>query len=211
MGELTWLRATVLAVAVGFLGFSIALFLERDRPADPASVDVGFYQDMIFHHEQALEMSLLETAHGAKHTVRDFAGEVLTHQSWEIGVMERSLAEWGTSSQDRPDEAMGWMDMPVPVEEMPGLLSPDEMDELGRAEGEEADALFLEMMAEHHLGGIHMAEYAARNAESDDVRELAARMARTQAKEINMFAITADRLGLPVDIELVPVPDLGES
>jgi uncharacterized protein (DUF305 family) len=90
---------------------------------------------------------------------------------------------------------------------MPGMISDDRLDELEESEGREADALFLELMAEHHRGGLHMAEYAAEHADDGDVRDLAARMWRDQAIEINEYAAAAERLGLPADIERVDVPE----
>lgn len=209
MSEVTWPRAVVLALAVAFLGFSLALFLERDRPPSSSSVDVGFYQDMVYHHDQAVQMAIiLLDLDGVDSTVRHYAREVLTDQSFEIGVMTSSLDEWGFSADDRPDEAMEWMAMPVPVDEMAGLMTEEQMDDLENASGEEANALFLEMMSEHHLGGIHMAEHAAEHAESDHVRETARRMAHNQAREVNMYALLAERLELPLEIDLVPVPSL---
>jgi uncharacterized protein (DUF305 family) len=50
--------------------------------------------------------------------------------------------------------------MPVPSTEMPGLLTKEQMDEISEARGADLDALFLDRMAEHHRGGIHMAEAA---------------------------------------------------
>lgn len=95
---------------------------------------------------------------------------------------------------------MGWMDAPVPVDEMPGLATEAQMDALKAAEGAEADALFLDLMAEHHRGGAHMAAFAAEQADDPGVRALAARMARNQAIEIAEFAQTAKRRGFAIEI-----------
>jgi uncharacterized protein (DUF305 family) len=204
---LSWSRVAVLGAALAFLGFAVGTFLNRDQPPAESSVDVGFYQDMLTHHEQALELSSLALSNATDPTVRGFASEVLIFQSREIGMMETKLQEWGYSRANRPDTAMAWMGMdPVPVDQMPGLLSDDQVDQLRQARGAEADALFLELMAEHHAGGLHMAEYAANQADDHDVLELAERMAYNQAVEINEYAQTAQRLGLPIEIDRVPVP-----
>jgi uncharacterized protein (DUF305 family) len=203
---LSWPRVAVLAVAVAFLGFAAGLFVSRDRPPGEDSVDVGFYQDMISHHEQGLEMATLALVNAEDATVRSFADEVHVFQSYEIGVMDITLHEWGYSRADRSETAMAWMGMPHPVAEMPGMATQAQLDELSEARGADADALFLELMADHHLGGLHMADYAAANASDHDVRALAERIAYNQAVEINEYAQTAERLGLPVEIERVPVP-----
>jgi hypothetical protein len=44
------------------------------------------------------------------------------------------------------------------------------------------------------------------NAGDSDVRELAARIARNQAKEINEYRIIAERLGYDIEIERATVP-----
>jgi uncharacterized protein (DUF305 family) len=89
---------------------------------------------------------------------------------------------------------------------MPGLLTEEQLDEIGEARGSELDRLFLEHMAEHHRGGLHMAQEGARLAEDDDVAELAARIERNQAAEINEYRQVADELGLDLDIAPATVP-----
>jgi uncharacterized protein (DUF305 family) len=204
---LSWPRVAVLGAALLFFGFAVATFVGRDRPPAADSVDVGFYQDMISHHDQALRMASLELTNGSDPVVRGFAQEVLTFQSYELGVMERTLAEWGYSRADRSDTAMGWMGMPTPVDRMPGMATEDQIDRLADSHGRDADALFLELMADHHAGGLHMSETAGSEARFDHVRELADRMTRNQSIEINEYAETAQREGLPVEIQQVPVPD----
>jgi uncharacterized protein (DUF305 family) len=205
----SWSQAIVLGLALAFLGFAVAMFLGRDRSPGAGSVDVGFYQDMATHHEQALDMALMELADGSEPTARSFASEVLLFQSRELGVMEQTLFDWGYSRDDRAPEAMTWMDGmdPVPPEQMPGMIDDQRLTELDAAEGRAADALFLELMAEHHRGGLHMAEYAAEHAEDEAVRDMAARLWRGQAMEINEYAMAAERLGLPAEIERVDVPE----
>ena len=203
----------VLGLALAFLGFAMGVFVSRDRPPGPDSADVGFLQDMLTHHDQALGVATLTVAHGEDPIVRSMAREVIAIQSFEIGLMTQKLADWGHTRDERSDQAMAWMGMPVPVEHMPGLLSDEQLAAVEEARGRELDALFLELMAEHHRGGLHMAEGGARLAEDDEVRELAARMRRNQAAEINEYRLRAEELGLDVDIPPPPAPpaDLSES
>ncbi|HEY8523649.1 MAG TPA: DUF305 domain-containing protein [Acidimicrobiales bacterium] len=197
---LSWGRALALAAALAFLGFAVGVLVSDDDPPGEGSVDVGFYRDMILHHEQALSMASLELAHGENQTVRGYAREVLTFQSFEIGVMRQTLEGWGHAPSSPSDEVMAWMDMPTPADDMPGLASDAEMDELADARGRASDELFLELMARHHRGGLHMAEYAAEHADDEGVRELAARMARNQTQEISEYRITARDLGFDIEI-----------
>ena len=205
-GGLTWPRVAAIAAALAFLGFAVGVFAGRDRPPAADSAEVGFLQDMITHHDQALGVATLTIAHGEDPTVRSYAREVIAFQSYEIGLMTQMLRDWGHSRDDRSDEAMAWMDMPVPVEAMPGLLSDGQLAAVGAARGTDIDRLFLELMAEHHRGGLHMAEAAPGLVDDDEVAALAARMERNQAGEIDEYRATAEALGFDLDIAPAGVP-----
>jgi len=195
-----WVLSVIAMLYVaGTIGYVIGA---RDigRPASD-SVDVQFLQDMVSHHEQAIELSNVVLVNGVDAGVKSFAREILTFQAYEIGIMEGKLAEWGRSPQDRGETAMAWMDLPVPVDQMPGMASEDEMRLLGQAEGAGVDALFVPLMQDHHRGGVHMADYAAEAASDPAVRALAARMARNQRIEIGELDAARQRAGLD------PTPD----
>jgi uncharacterized protein (DUF305 family) len=203
----SWAQAIVLAAAVGFLGFALGMFIwNRDQSPGSDSVDVGFLQDMISHHEQALQMATLELANGSDPTTLAFAREVLQFQSMEIGSMDRLLSDYDASKGSPGRDAMAWMGMATPVDQMPGMATEEQMDALRDARGSASDALFLELMAEHHRGGIHMAEYAGDHASTEKVRALAEAYAYNQAIEINEYASLAKRLGLPITITEIEVP-----
>jgi uncharacterized protein (DUF305 family) len=210
--RLGWAKQAILASALVFLGIAIGIVAARDRPPGEGSVDVGFLQDMLTHHDQALGVATLVVANGEDPTVRSYVREILVFQGYEVGVMTQMLDDWGYSRGDRSDQAMAWMDMPVPVEQMPGLLTDEQLDQLQEANGAELDALFLDLMAEHHRGGLHMAEYAFGNAGDEDVSDLAARIARNQASEINEYRALAERNGYDIDIDPASVPaDIAEA
>jgi uncharacterized protein (DUF305 family) len=203
---LSWFQVGVLAVALVFLGFAVGFVVTRDRPPAADSAEVGFLQDMLTHHDQALGVARLTVAYGEDPTVRSYAADVLTFQSYEIGVMTQMLAEWGYTRDDRSDEAMAWMDMGVPVSAMPGLLTEEELTQFEEARGRELDALFLDKMAEHHRGGLHMAQEAATRVSDERVAALARRMERNQAGEINEYRMTAEAGGYGLDIPPATVP-----
>ena len=166
-GGLTWGKVAILGLALAFLGFAVGVFATRDDPPAADSVDVGFLQDMSTHHDQGIGVARLAAAYGEDPTVRSYAREIIAAQSYELGLMSQMLADWGYSRDERSDEAMGWMGMPVPVDQMPGLLTEEQLDQVEAARGAELDALFLDLMAEHHRGGLHMAAEAARNADDE--------------------------------------------
>lgn len=195
-------QTLALAVVFAFLGGAVVFFVgERsDRAPADTSVDVGFLQDMIHHHQQAVVLSLGQIDAGSSGGAGIFAREIVYFQSYEIGLMDRQLREWGFSIDQRPERAMAWMGMDVDPDAMPGMASADELEALRDADDpEEADALFFALMRDHHLGGIAMAEHAAREASDPFVRDLAARMARNQRSEIAEMDGVRDRDGLPAD------------
>lgn len=191
-----------MVVALMFLAGAVGYFMgTRDDGGRPGvgSVDVGFLQDMISHHEQAIQMANVEIVDGAEPGVQVFAREIVLFQSYEIGLMERQLGQWGYRRENRPERAMAWMDMSVAVEDMPGLATEKETDALSDLTGRDTDALFLKLIQDHHAGGVHMAEYAAKHASNPFVRDIAARMARNQRIEIGELEAARKRTGLRDD------------
>ena len=176
-----WLAAILLVgLIAGLVGHSIG------EPSHPAadSVDVGFLQDMYHHHDQAVEMSLIMAADASNKIVRGEAQEIVIQQRFEQGAMAAWLGEWGHDLGDLDRTAMTWMKTPTPIDQMDGMQSPQQMAALRAATGTEEDILFLQMMNDHHRGGIHMADYAAARAADPRVRNQAKIMARNQSMEI---------------------------
>lgn len=105
-------------------------------------------------------------------------------QQLEAGLMVQMLRTWGHREANESDTGMAWMDMPVPLDRMPGLATPADLDALRAASGVEADTLWINLMIAHHEGGVHMADHAAEHGGTEDVRELAAAMAAGQRGEV---------------------------
>lgn len=190
----------VLAVAVAFLAGSLGYAVgsrtgEADVPTAD-SADVGFLWDMIAHHEQAIELAQIELFDGETRDVLRFAEEILRFQSYEIGLMDQMLEAWGHAREEAPATAMAWMGHPTPVAEMPGMATADEVERLRAAQGRDTDAAFLALLADHHAGGVAMAEAAAAEAADEEVRALASRIARAQRFEIKELVAAAVRAGL---------------
>jgi uncharacterized protein (DUF305 family) len=194
-----WTRvvpAVVAVVALCALAGIVGYVLGSGRPPDRGSTDVGFLLDMAVHHEQGVAMANLELINGETEGVQVFAREIVRDQSWDLGLMQFQLGDWGYQREQAGPRAMQWMDMDVALAEMPGMASEDELELLRNARGRDADAVFLSLMIEHHRGGVHMASYAADHAGDDDVRRLAARIARNQTKEIEELEDAGARYGL---------------
>uniref|UniRef100_A0AAU2JQ28 DUF305 domain-containing protein n=1 Tax=Streptomyces sp. NBC_00049 TaxID=2903617 RepID=A0AAU2JQ28_9ACTN len=71
---------------------------------------------------------------------------------------------------------------------MPGMAGKEELAQLGAAQGRDAEVLYLQLMTEHHVGGVEMAEGCARQCETPVERELAQGMVDAQRSEITLMA-----------------------
>jgi len=123
-------------------------------PASPA--DVQFMQGMIMHHAQAVEMTALIESHTENKDVRSLGARISRSQADEIKFMKRWLAARGQPiSEAMPD--MPQMNMShEPMALMPGMLTPEQMEALRKAIGQEFDHLFLTGMIQHHGGALTM-------------------------------------------------------
>ena len=181
---------TLVALVLVVTGFMLGTFVPRgDDPAVHNDVDIGFLQDMRIHHEQAVTMavvyrSLAATGTDLNDALQTLALEIQNHQSAETGRMVQLLRLFGAAETNESDRVMGWMGHAMAMDEMPGLASDAELDSLYRARGTEADRIFAELMIAHHEGGVHMAEFAAKNARNPEVRALAESMVKAQTGEV---------------------------
>lgn len=185
----------VAVIALCTLTGAIGFVVGSGRPPGRGSVDVGFLLDMAVHHEQGAAMANLELINGESEDVKVFAREILRDQSYEIGLMQFQLGDWGYTREEAGPDAMGWMGMSVPLAQMPGMATEQQLDLLRAARGRDADALFLQLMIPHHEGAIHMASYAVEHAKDADVEQLAGRIQHNQRLEIQELRYTQERLG----------------
>lgn len=182
------LNFIALGLAMLILGGGIGYYV-GDSTARPAhsAVDEGFLQDMRYHHDQAVDMAFhfLTKTEDPHPRLLLFAQEILMSQQIETGRMIQLLRSFRASEVNDTGFAMGWMGHSMPIDEMDGLATQQQLDDFARATGDEASRIFAELMIEHHLGGIHMAQYAVDHAANKDVRKMAQSMIKGQQLEID--------------------------
>ncbi|WP_327283147.1 DUF305 domain-containing protein [Streptomyces sp. NBC_01205] len=71
---------------------------------------------------------------------------------------------------------------------MPGMATKEELSQLGAAEGRDADVLYLQLMTDHHKGGVAMARGCAAQCETPVERALAQGMVEAQQSELTLMA-----------------------
>lgn len=161
------------------------------------SAEAGFARDMQTHHRQAVDMSMMLRDRTDDDELRLLALDIATAQGQQAGQMFAWLNAWGVPQTSTQPE-MAWMALPTldgdhdehseghtPGEPMPGLATPEQMQALELADGIEAERLWLELMIEHHKGGVEMAEAVLARTENELVTPLARGVVMLQQKEID--------------------------
>jgi uncharacterized protein (DUF305 family) len=140
--------------------------------------DVGFAQQMIPHHQQAVEMSdMLLAKPGIDPRVADLANQIKAEQGPEIQLMQGWLDQWKVP----PMPAMSGHDM----HGMSGMMSDQDMAALTAAQGSDASKLFLSQMISHHQGAITMAQKEIETGQYPPATQLARSIVETQQREID--------------------------
>jgi uncharacterized protein (DUF305 family) len=122
-----------------------------DTSYSPA--DALFMQDMIPHHQQAVEMAGLVADRTNRPELIDVAGRINASQSDEIAFMQRWLRERGERVPD-PDHSHAMHTS----HQMAGMATPEQMKELAASKGTDFDRMFLKLMIVHHEGAVKMVE-----------------------------------------------------
>lgn len=167
-----------------------------EAPAED-SAEAGFARDMMVHHAQAVQMAEIVRDKTESEEMRTLAADIALTQQAQIGQMQGWLAVWGLPATGS-EPAMTWMGHPTEGR-MPGMASPEELNELQQASPEEADTLFLQLMIPHHEAALPMAEAALEETDRPEVERLAGAIAASQQGEIEMMKGLLNQRGVPVE------------
>jgi uncharacterized protein (DUF305 family) len=110
--------------------------------------DVGFMQNMIPHHQQALEMSLLAESRTNSPDILEAAGRIKASQDDEIAFMSQWLALRGEASTVVETHAHA----------MRGMATAEQLASLAASASTDFDRQFLTLMIAHHEGALDMVE-----------------------------------------------------
>jgi uncharacterized protein (DUF305 family) len=159
--------------------------------------DAKLATDMIPHHRQALDMSSLAPERAQNAKVKAIAERIHAEQEPEIELLETWLRDRGYGVPATPGaDAHGHDDSAHAG--MPGMATPEEMDALAAASGEEFDRMFLELMIRHHQGALDMIGVWAGKGIEIRMDEIASEINVTQVGEIRrMEDIIAELDGKP--------------
>ena len=186
-------------VAAGAITYAVA---EDGGSADTpsaGSADAGFARDMAVHHQQAVEMSYIVRDHTKDVEVRRLAYDIAQTQANQRGMLLGWLDLWELPKVSA-DPPMTWMDMgdmPSAGEGslMPGMATDSEMKKLGTLNGKQAEIFYLQLMTDHHKGGIHMAQGCVDKCTVGVEKRLAQGMVDAQRSEIQLMTDMLEERG----------------
>lgn len=169
-------------------------------PAEPGGTfndaDVKFAQQMIPHHQQAIEMAKLADGRAADPEIEKLAAAIEKAQDPEIDTMKGWLTSWG---KPLPSDSSSMGDMPgmdhgTDGSGMPGMMSDKDMSDLSAAKGKDFDKKFAQLMIGHHQGAVTMAEEERKKGDNADAKKLAGAVVTAQTAEIEQMNKIIDRL-----------------
>src|ERR1041385_8191454 len=104
-----------------------------------SQADVEFMQGMIMHHAQAVEMTALIPSHTENKDLRSLGARISSSQSDEIKFMKRWLVSRGQPISEAMHDMHHMKMSHESMALMPGMLTPEQMEALRQAKGEEFD------------------------------------------------------------------------
>ncbi|PCG84977.1 DUF305 domain-containing protein [Streptomyces sp. WZ.A104] len=207
-----WAAGAAVALALLFAGAATVASARGDGepgapgvPSSPAadSADAGFARDMAVHHQQAVEMSFIVRDRTDDEDVRRLAYDIANTQANQRGMLLGWLDLWELPKVAPGDgRPMAWMgdgggdghahgghgpDGGDDGVLMPGMVRRSELERLGRLDGERAEVLFLQLMTDHHKGGVAMAEACVSRCSVPAERRLARGMVEGQQSELGLM------------------------
>ncbi len=191
-GLIAGAAATAL-VAAGAITFAVAGDDGSSAGTVPSadSADAGFARDMAVHHQQAVEMSYVVRDRTDDEEVRRLAYDIAQTQANQRGMLLGWLDLWELPKVSS-DPPMTWMGMGDAASGkdgalMPGMATDAEMKRLGSLNGKAAEVFYLQLMTDHHKGGVHMAQGCVSACEVGAEKRLARGMVEAQESEIALM------------------------
>ncbi|MFI2199661.1 DUF305 domain-containing protein [Streptomyces sp. NPDC020192] len=192
-----WIAGAAAAVLVAAGAATYAVAEGSGGPSElkvpgAESADAGFARDMAVHHQQAVEMSYIVRDRTTNADVRRLAYDIAQTQANQRGMLLGWLDLWELPkvSAKPPMAWMGMGDMPERGDGslMPGMATNTELKKLQSLSGKQAETFYLQLMTDHHKGGIHMAEGCVATCTVGVEQRLAQGMVDAQQSELQVMA-----------------------
>lgn len=135
--------------------------------------EVTFMQEMIVHHQSAIDMAKLVSTQTKRPELNTMAQNIITAQTKESTNMTLWLSQW---YNEKPlTDSMS----------VPGMMTMmGDMDALKKAKDAEFDHHFLTMMIDHHQQAVNMANLIPTKTQRSELLMLGQDIVKTQSAEI---------------------------
>ncbi|MFV0534121.1 MAG: DUF305 domain-containing protein [Cumulibacter sp.] len=157
---------------------------DTDSGSDHSAQDVTFAQQMIPHHQQAIEMAEMVATKEVSPDLADLAGAIKDAQQPEIDQLSEWLQAWG---EDLPTSGAH-----AGHSSMDGMMTDEQMSALDTATGGDFETMWIEMMIAHHEGAIAMAQLEVEDGINPDAVAMAQQIIDTQQSEIDHMEAMLD-------------------
>jgi uncharacterized protein (DUF305 family) len=151
-----------------------------------------FFEMMIPHHQQAVDISDLAISRSKDTELVELAKKIRDGQAAEIIQMKNWLADGGDSSMmghgmnHGMNHSMG--------DGMGGMLTESELSTLNSLSGSKFDAYWLRGMITHHEGALHMVTMI-RDSNRSEFRNFGKEIVSVQTVEIEQMKKMLSRMG----------------
>ncbi|MGK8465879.1 DUF305 domain-containing protein [Nocardia cyriacigeorgica] len=160
---------------------SAAATTSASTRTDFNEADVTFLQMMYPHHAQAVDMAKMVPSRTQNPQLLALAAAVEAAQAPEMQQITTLLESFGKPAPSA-DEHGGHGG-----HAMPGMMTPEQMTALENATGPEFDRQWMQMMIEHHIGAIDMANTVLAEGVNPDTKALATSIVAAQQTEIDQM------------------------
>lgn len=156
--------------------------IDNTRNTKGNSIDQHFIEQMIPHHEGAIDMAKLGLQKAKHPEVKNLAEEIIKAQTSEISNMTSWYKDWFGKNVSKGGGMMGGGMMSGSGMHMGGQ---EDMTALQNAP--DFDKAFIEEMIPHHQLAIMMANMLASGTNRPEMQQLAKNIISSQSKEIQQM------------------------
>lgn len=147
------------------------------------NIDRHFIEQMIPHHEGAIEMAKLALEKSKRPEILSLANGIIDAQQSEITNMQKWYKEWFGTDVLKTDQHMMGGHMMSGTSHMNSMSG--DLDKLRTAK--DFDLEFINQMIPHHEMAVMMASMLKGSTERSEMKELADNIITSQTREIEMM------------------------
>lgn len=166
---LKYMLASTMLIAVGCNSDEDGEVESVSPPPIPAS-DVDYIDNLVPHHEMALQMADAELANGADPAVKEMAAQMKAAQAEEIAKL-REIRERVAGSNR--------------IARIGDPHAAADVEKIAAAAGSAADVAFLENMIPHHAGAVSLSHRALDQLSDPELIDMADMTIVVQTREMN--------------------------